>query len=166
MMRTIAMLDLVRRLLAHEAAESQDQDSLIEAAERVSEELRVHLSKRIGQEGFRTILARSLALTTAKFPHLSAVRVGADGTLIGLRGAISHAQEAQDKEAQDKEAQDKMAQDNKAQGVTIEGAVALVAQLLALLISFIGEDLTLRLLSAVQPEFAWDDVTGRENEKQ
>lgn len=151
MMRTIAMLDLVRRLLAHEAAESQDQDSLIEAAERVSEELRVHLSKRIGQEGFRTILARSLALTTAQFPHLSAVRVGADGTLIGLRGAISHAQEAQDKEAQ---------------GVTIEGAVALVAQLLALLISFIGEDLTLRLLSAVQPEFAWDDVTGRENEKQ
>lgn len=145
------MLDLVRRLLAHEAAESQDQDSLIEAAERVSEELRVHLSKRIGQEGFRTILARSLALTTAQFPHLSAVRVGADGTLIGLRGAISHAQEAQDKEAQ---------------GVTIEGAVALVAQLLALLISFIGEDLTLRLLSAVQPEFAWDDVTGRENEKQ
>lgn len=151
MIRTIAMLDLVRRLLAHEAAESQDQDSLIEAAERVSEELRVHLSKRIGQEGFRTILARSLALTTAQFPHLSAVRVGADGTLIGLRGAISHAQEAQDKEAQ---------------GVTIEGAVALVAQLLALLISFIGEDLTLRLLSAVQPEFAWDDVTGRENEKQ
>lgn len=145
------MLDLVRRLLAHEAAESQDQDSLIEAAERVSEELRVHLSKRIGQEGFRTILARSLALTTAQFPHLSAVGVGADGTLIGLRGAISHAQEAQDKEAQ---------------GVTIEGAVALVAQLLALLISFIGEDLTLRLLSAVQPEFAWDDVTGRENEKQ
>ena len=151
MMRTIAMLDLVRRLLAHEAAESQDQDSLIEAAERVSEELRVHLSKRIGQEGFRTILARSLALTTAQFPHLSAVRVGADGTLIGLRGAISHAQEAQDKEAQ---------------GVTIEGAVALVAQLLALLISFIGEDLTLRLLSAVQPEFAWDDVTRWENEKQ
>ena len=151
MIRTIAMLDLVRRLLAHEAAESQDQDSLIEAAERVSEELRVHLSKRIGQEGFRTILARSLALTTAQFPHLSAVRVGADGILIGLRGAISHAQEAQDKEAQ---------------GVTIEGAVALVAQLLALLISFIGEDLTLRLLSAVQPEFAWDDVTGRENEKQ
>jgi len=145
------MLDLVRRLLAHEAAESQDQDSLIEAAERVSEELRVHLSKRIGQEGFRTILARSLALTTAQFPHLSAVRVGADGTLIGLRGAISHAQEAQDKEAQ---------------GVTIEGAVALVAQLLALLISFIGEDLTLRLLSAVQPEFAWDDVTRWENEKQ
>ena len=151
MMRTIAMLDLVRRLLAHEAAESQDQDSLIEAAERVSEELRAHLSKRIGQEGFRTILARSLVLTTAQFPHLSAVRVGADGTLIGLRGAISHAQEAQDKEAQ---------------GVTIEGAVALVAQLLALLISFIGEDLTLRLLSAVQPKFAWDDVTGQENEKQ
>ena len=151
MMRTIAMLDLVRRLLIHEAAESQDQDSLIEAAERVSEELRAHLSKRIGQEGFRMILARSLVLTTAQFPHLSAVRVGADGTLIGLRGAISHAQEAQDKEAQ---------------GVTIEGAVALVAQLLALLISFIGERLTLRLLSAVQPKFAWDDVTGRENEKQ
>lgn len=146
-MRATAIMGLVRRLLMLEAAESQDQDALIEAAERASDKMRAHLSKRIGQEGFRTLLARSLALTTTNFPHLSDVRVGADGSLVGLRAAMSRVQEAQDKETH---------------GDTVEGTVALVAQLLALLITFIGEGLTLRLLSTVWPELALDDATDRE----
>ena len=149
-MRADAILGLVQRLLTYEAAASQDQEALIEAAERISDNLRVHLSKRIGQEGFRTILARALSLTTANFPSLNAVRVGTDGSLVGLRAAMSRVQGTQNDEAEI---------DN------IEGAVALIAQLLALLISFIGEDLTLRLLGAVWPEISWDDVTGPENER-
>ncbi len=144
-MRANAILGLVRRLLTLEAAEGRDQESLIEAAERASDKLRAHLSKRIGQEGFRTLLARALTLTTTNFPHLSAVRVGADGSLVGLRKAMSRVQETP--------------------GDTVEGAVALVAQFLALLISFIGEDLTLRLLSAVWSELALDEATGGENER-
>lgn len=151
-MRATAMLGLVRRLLTHESAGRQDQDSLIEAAERVADKLRAHLSKRIGQEGFRTLLARALILSTAPFPHLSAVRVGTDGSLIGLRAAIGRGLgETRGSETREDTA--------------VEGAVALVAHLLALLITFIGEDLTRRLLSTVWPELAVDDATDRETER-
>lgn len=156
MMRATAIMGLVRRLLTLEAAKSQDQESVIGAAERVSDNLRAHLSKRIGQEGFRTLLTRALTLTTVQFPHLSAVRVGEDGSLVGLRRAagISVHKTPDDVTQQD----------------AVEGAVALMAQFLALLISFIGEDLTLRILSTVSPglaipELASDDVTGWEDER-
>ncbi len=158
-MRAIAIMGLVRRLLTLEAAESQDQDSVIGAAERVSDKLRAHLSKRIGQEGFRTLLARALTLTTAQFPHLSAVQVGADGSLTGLRRAAGAGLQKPP--------------DNVTQQDAVEGAVALLAHLLGLLISFIGEDLTLRLLSTVSSGLAIpelnsldsSDATGGENER-
>lgn len=142
-MRAIAIQSLVRRLLTQEAAESQDHAALIAAAERVSDKLRVHLSKRIGQEGFRTLLARALVLTTAPFPALSAVQVAADGSLVGLGGTA------------DKETLEDVA----------EGASALIAHFLGLLIIFIGEDLTLGILSAVWPDLAWDDTLNGENER-
>ncbi len=148
-MQAIATLGLVRRLLTYEAAERQDQAALIEAAERVSDKLRAHLSKRIGQEGFRTLLARALVLTTAEFPHLSAARVGTDGSLIGLQRIVSPAQE----------------QNSEAQADTPEGAIALVARLMELLATFIGETLTLRLISALWPELAWDDATDGETQR-
>lgn len=153
-MRAIAIQGLVRRLLTLEAAENQDQESVIGAAERVSDKLRAHLSQRIGQEGFRTLLARALTLTVNQFPHLRTVRVAEDSSLVGLRRAASATQETRDDVSQ---------QD------TVEGVVALVAHLLGLLFTFIGEDLTLRILSAVVPalalpEPASDDAAGRENE--
>lgn len=150
-MRANAILGLVRRLLTHEAAGNQDQEALIKAAERASDKLRAHLSNRIGQEGFRTLLARALSLTTPQFPHLSAVRVGADGSLVGLRGAAGRGSGE--------------VQDSETQKAVVEGAVALVAHLLALLVTFIGEDLTLRLISAVWPDLGLDDAPGGENER-
>lgn len=143
-MRTNAILGLVRRLLTLEAAESQDQESVIGAAERVAVKLRAHLSKRIGQEGFRTLLARALTLTTANFPHLSAVRVGEDGSLVGLRVATG--------------ASLQKTPDNVTQQDAVEGAVALVAHLLELLIILVGEDLTLRLLSIVSPTLSLPEL--------
>ena len=123
-MRADAILDLVRRLLTVEAEENGDQTSLSYAAERVSDKMRMHLSKRIGQEGFRTLLARALALTKSRFPSLRVVRVEENGSLVGLRGAAESS----------------------------EAAVALLACLVGLLVTFIGEDLTLRMLDAVWPE--------------
>ncbi len=161
-MRAIAIMGLVRRLLAYEASagqaqvsSTQKQDAVIEAAERASDKLRTHLSKRIGQEGFRTLLARALALTTSQFPQLIAVRVGADGSLVGLRGAGGQASHNRG----DSETRDSQARNN-----AVEGAVALVAHLIGLLIVFIGEDLTRRILSTVWPELAWDDAAGWEND--
>lgn len=129
---------------------------LTEAAERASDKLRVHLSKRIGQEGFRVLLARALSLTTTVFPHLSAVRVGADGALVGLRGALDRSSQ----EARDNGTQKSGTRDDRTQEDTAEAATALIGQFLGLLIVFIGEDLTLRMLGAVWPGLASRDASG------
>ena len=137
-MRVNVILNLVQRLLLYEtteglvAAKNQDPQPPNEAAERVLEKLRGHLSKKIGTEGFRTLLARALTLTQARFPDLSAVKVAADGSLIGLREAAEAS-------------------------VRIEGATALVAQLLELLVSFIGEELTRRIVITIWPDYIRDD---------
>ena len=150
-MRAKVIPDLVRRLVSHEAGESQDQESLIEAAERVADKLRVHLSRRIGQEGYRTLLARALALTTAEFPRLISVQVGKDGSLLGLRESAGPDLPT--------------GRDNEGNQDAVEGMAALLARFLELLATLIGEDLTLRMLGSVWPELALDDATGGENEK-
>ena len=136
-MRADAMIDIVRHLLVLEAAEGEDRESPLDAAERVSDKMRMHLSKRIGPDGFRTLLARALALTKAQFPSLRAVRVEENGSLIGLRGAAE----------------------------TSEGAAATLGRLLELLVIFIGEDLTLRMLGAVWPELDADGAADEESER-
>lgn len=149
-MRATDIQSLVRRLLTLEAAESQDQTSVIEAAERVADKLRRHLSSRIGQEGFRTLLARALALTSVQFPHLSVVRVEANGSLAGLRQTVPQPPENGNSETSADAA---------------AGAEALLAHLLGLLVTFIGEDLTRRILSVLWPEIASDDSTDGEKER-
>ena len=136
------MLDNVRHLLALEAAqleaaESEGQESLLTAAERVLDKLGTHLSKRIGQEGFRTLLARALALTKAPFPSFRTVRVEENGSLTGLREAAE----------------------------VSEGAAALLVRFLELLVTFIGEDLTLQMLGAVWPELDKDGAADEESER-
>ena len=152
-MRVTATTNLVWRLLTLEATEGQQQEgqqqeAMTAAAESVLDKLRVHLSNRIGQEGFRVLLARALTLATAQFPHLSAVRVAADGSLVGLRRAVGadlhDLQKTPDNGAQ---------QNNVGQQEAVAGVTALMAHLLGLLIAFIGEDLTLRVLGSVSPEF-------------
>lgn len=131
------MIDIVRHLLALEAAKSEDQKSLLDAAERVSAKMRVYLSKRIGQEGFRTLLARALVLTKTLFPSLQAVQIEENGSLAGLRGGAE----------------------------SPEAAVALLACLLGLLVTFIGEDLTLRMLGAVWPEAGIGSTADEESKR-
>lgn len=175
-MRAIAIMGLVQRLLANEASEHQAQEALTQerealnltaeqealslAAERAADKLRLHLSKRIGQEGIRTLLARALSITTLVYPQLSAVRVEANGSLVGLREAIDDGSQ---------ESEHRKTRNSKELDNATDGAVALIANLLGLLIAFIGEDLTLRMLSTVWPELALpeldlDDLAFRENE--
>jgi hypothetical protein len=149
---------LVRRLLTHEAAGNREHGSRIDAADRTLDGLCVHLSKRIGQEGFQTLLARAVTLTNARFPRLGPVRVEPDGSLSGLHEAEGSWDGG----------------DGGSREETAAGAAALIECLLGLLITFIGEDLTLRMLGAVWPglaerpedasaEQSSDDVTGPEN---
>ena len=154
-MRVLVILNLVQRLLLVEAAETrvaaedQEGELLIETAERILDKLRGHLSRKIGAEGFRTLLARSLTLTKAQYPYLSEVKVAADGSLSGLREAAESVKAAD------------AAQEGEAQSVSAEGTAALVAQLLELLITFIGEELTRRIVSTIWLDFIWgNDLIG------
>ena len=128
-------LQLARRLLTYEGAAGKNSEPMESAAFRVCEKLRRPLCSVAGVAGFRSLLSRALALARTEAPSLSAVQVGADGSLKGL---------------------DELGP-QKDQDMSKEGGAILIAQLLGLLLIFIGEGITLRLVQDVWPESAFDD---------
>jgi hypothetical protein len=135
--------DLARRLLAFEAAHVNSSDARVEVAVHVIEELRLHLLRLAGVNGFRYLLSRALALAMAEVPSLNMVHVRADGSLEGL-GEIEQSQEA---------------------GAAGQAGIVLVAHLLGLLVTFIGEPLTLRLVRDAWPDATLDGADLRTEEK-
>jgi len=133
--------NLARRLLTYEAVAGENSEPAESAAFRVFEKLRMPLCSIAGVAGFRSLLSRALALARAEDPGLSAVQVGADGSLKGL---------------------DELGP-QKDMDMSMERGAILIAQLLGLLLTFIGEGLTLRLVHNVWPESAFDD---RDSEKE
>lgn len=133
--------NLAQRLLAYEAVAGEKADPAESGAFRVCAKLRPPLITLAGVAGFRSLLSRALALARAEAPSLSAVYVAADGSLQGMDEFTSQTNE---EEARD-------------------GGVLLVAQLIGLLLIFIGEGLTFRLVQDVWPEAAFD---GRVSEKE
>ena len=125
---TPAIENLARRLIALEAARDPS-DGLVGAAVPACEKLRVPLARLVGVAGFRSLLSRALAMAKAEVPSLETLQVRPDGSLEDL----DEVGRPQDAEA---------------------GAVVL-AQLLGLLVTFIGEPLMLRLVSD-----AWPDAAG------
>jgi hypothetical protein len=96
----------------------------------VYEKLRRSLCALAGVAGFRSLASRALTLAKAEAPSLSPMQVRPDGSLqvLGETESQSDKHEAGD------------------------GEVILIAQLLGLLIIFIGESLTLRLVQDAWPE--------------
>jgi len=105
-------------LLVAEA--SFESTSHVPAGVRVSERLRVYLARVIGADGFTAMLRRALALARTNVPSLQSVNVSADGRLEGLE---------------------------ELGGEVDAPASVLTAQFLELLVTFIGESATLRLVS-------------------
>jgi len=126
---------LARRLLTYEAAAGKNSELTESAAFRVCEKLRQPLCSLAGVAAFRSLLSRALVLARVEVPSLSAVQVGADGSLKGL---------------------DELGP-QKDKDMSREVGAILIAQLLGLLLTFIGEGLTLRLVQDVWPETAFDD---------
>ncbi|WP_020471440.1 hypothetical protein [Zavarzinella formosa] len=122
------ILILARRLIALEAARDPS-DLLIGETARVSEKLRVPLSKFLGAAGFRSIMGRAFMLASREFPCLDAVKVRADGSLEGFDEAM-----------------------NQQDGVGDEAGTEIVAQLLGLLTAFVGEHFMMRLVRDTCPE--------------
>src|SRR5450432_2957923 len=133
--------DLAQRLLAYENAARKTSEPTQFAAFGVCERLRQPLISLTGVAGFRSLLSRALTLARAEAPSLSAVEVAADGSLKG---------------------QDELASQTDKEQARDGGAI-LIAQLIGLLLTFLGEGLTLRLVQDVWPEAAFD---GRVSEKE
>ncbi len=126
--------DLARRLLAFEAVHVNSSDARAEVAVQVIEELRMHLIRLTGVDGFRSLLSRALTLAKAEVPSLNMVQVAADGSVEGFDG-IEQSQET---------------------GAAGQAGIVLVAHLLELLVTFIGAPLTLRLLRDKWPDASLD----------
>jgi hypothetical protein len=132
---------LAQRLLTYEAVAGENSKPAESAAFRVCAKLRGPLITLAGVAGFRSLLSRALTLARAEAPSLSAVQVAADGSLKGL----DEVEPQIDKEQ------------------ASDGGAILVAQLIGLLLTFMGEGLTLRLVQNVWPEAAFN---GRVSEKE
>src|ERR1700730_11578813 len=115
-----SMRDLARRLLA---ASRTASDPPVHEAVLVNEKLRITLTQFAGADGFASLLRRALALASAEAPALRSAKVSADGRLEGFEQLASHAGSVADEEA-----------------------VAITAHLLGLLVTFIGEPLTVKLV--------------------
>jgi hypothetical protein len=129
--------DLARNLVASEA-EASTSLYAEPATVRVYERLRRQLGAPVGTDGFQALASRALALAKSESPRLSAVQVTADGSLRGLGEVESQTDADEDGEV----------------------GIVLIAQLLSLFLTFLGEATTLRLIEdlrlqvEVRPESA------------
>ena len=135
------MRDLAHRLLAYEAVAGKTSESKDVATLRVYEKLRQSLSALAGVAAFESLAFRALTQAKSEAPGLWAVEVATDGSLQGLG-----------------EPEPPLDIDNDSAG---EGGVVLIARLLGLLLIFLGEALTLNLISDLWPDSALDDRTSR-----
>lgn len=133
---TPLMRNFARRLINHEVGENKSAWTQTAAAFVSCEKLRLQMATVLGEAGFRTLVARALALATGEVPWLRAVRIKADGALEGLE-----------------DLQAKLDRDE-----FLEGGVVLLAQALGLLVTFLGGSLTVRLVREVWPKVRLNDL--------
>lgn len=136
-------LAFAQRLLACEIGSGRPTGTRVEAVFSICEKMRPPLCTLAGVEGFRSLLARALALAKAEVPSLAAVQVKVDGSLTGWDSV---------------EAQQSLNENAKCADI-------LVAQLLGLLITFIGQPLTLRIVKDIWPEALCGDLGSEVEEK-
>jgi len=98
--------------------------------------LRGPLTKLAGTVGFASLLSRALMIAQRQAPALAKWHVGADGVLEGFSDA-------------------------PAAEATRQGGMILLSELLSLLVTFIGEPLTLRLMHEAWPKLTLKTLTPR-----
>ena len=116
--------ELARSLVASEADATTASLHTEPATVRVYERLRRQLGAPVGAESFQALASRALALAKSESPLLNAVHVTANGGMRGLREVKSQTGADEDGET----------------------GIILIAQLLGLFLTFLGEATTLRLI--------------------
>jgi hypothetical protein len=123
---------LARNLIASEAVASTTSLHTGPATVRVYEKLRRQLGAALGTDGFQALASRALALAKSESPRLNTVLVAANGDLRGLSEIESWKDTHEDGEA----------------------GISLIAQLLGLFLTFLGETTTLRLIEDLRLQVA------------
>ena len=131
---TPQILDLAARLIAFETTENSAPDRA--AAALACERMRPHLATLMGQAGFRAVLTRALAVASTEVPWLKTLQVTTEGSLQGS---------------------EKPEERVKFWELT-EGGIVLIAQLLGLLVAFIGDNLTLHLVRDIWPNVSLENL--------
>jgi len=144
------MRDLAQRLLDYEAFTGNASKPGESATFRVYEKLRHGLSNFAGIAAFQSLASRALVLARTEAPSLNAVRVAWDGSLKGL---------------DETELQFDIDKIGAGEFPACEGEIILIARLLGLLLIFLGEPLTLRLLYDTWPGAAFDDCNSENGRK-
>lgn len=139
---TPTMRSFARRLIASETKGNKSPGTTPPATFLVIDKLRPHFTTLMGNAGFRALLSRSLALASAEVRWLRAVHVHVDGSLAGM-DELAHVEPEQ----------------------LAEGGVVLIAQLLGLLVAFIGEKLTVQIMRDIWPKLSLDDLKFDEGKK-
>jgi hypothetical protein len=137
---------LAEHLIAQETRENNASGTESTVTFPASQKLRVSLAALVGNTGFDALLSRALVLASPEMPWLRLVRVKADGALVGP--ADLGMQVAPEKIA--------------------AGRVALLVHLLELLSAFIGETMTVQLMSELWPNLVLTKLrsgSGDENDR-
>jgi hypothetical protein len=121
------------------ASDSRLPVSIADAVAQVIEKLRLRLVRLMGVDGFRSLLSRALTLAKTAVPSLQSVQVRANGTLDGFNEIAPLLKEA------------------GSEGAKQAGTI-LVACMLELLATFIGEQITLNLVRDEWPNASLQSV--------
>jgi hypothetical protein len=130
--------ELARSLVASEADAATTPLLSEPATVRVYERLRRQLGAPVGIDGFQALASRALALAKSESPRLSNVQVTPNGGLRGLGEVESEMNADEDGEA----------------------GIILIAQLLGLFLTFLGEATTLRLIEDLRLQADKSTVSG------
>jgi hypothetical protein len=120
--------DLASSLVAREAGASTTSLHTEPATVRVYDRLRRQFSAPVGADAFQVLASRALALARSESRRLSVVQITANGSLSGLGEIESQTDRDVDGEV----------------------GVMLIAQLLGLFVTFLGEATTLRLIEELR----------------
>ncbi|MFN3652909.1 MAG: hypothetical protein ACK47B_25305 [Armatimonadota bacterium] len=119
-----------RMLLLERLAACAPHESVAAAAVARLDTLGRRLTPLVGGEGYRALLARAIALAAREHPCLALVGVESSGSLSGLEETLA-GRDASERDA---------------------AYVELLAQLLELLVTFVGERITRKLAGDIWPE--------------
>ncbi len=112
-------------------------------ADKVFPALRAHLAARFGTVGFDAILNRAIRLTSAAVPSFGAIKVDSDGSLKGIDELLRHSPLEQ----------------------VWDGLVLVLANVFGVVATFVGDDLTFRLVRSKWPDADASDLGPELKEK-